>query len=395
MESTFLSISVSGEVSRPTYHSSGHIYFTLKDKNSAISCVMFKGNNAKLRFKLEEGLKIIVHGGITVYSPRGAYQINCVNIEADGIGSLSVAYEQLKSKLSGQGYFDINNKKTLPKYPKCIVLVTSSSGAALQDMLRVASSRWPLVNIKIINTLVQGENAKIDIANNITKADKLNADIIVVARGGGSIEDLWAFNEECVADAIYECHTPVVSAIGHEIDTLISDLTADKRAPTPSAAMEMILPDINEAYQYIDDMRYSYDSYIKNILLTKHTELDNLKNLYQQNSIISKIQMYLSHIESLHLEFNSRFNYILDTNMNKTKDIKAYFNSKIDQIISAKTNNLNFLKDTFKAHNPKNRDTKGIAHLEKDGKKLDLKKIKKNDEFTILDATTSITAKRI
>ena len=192
LETTFVGVYVEGEVSNLTYHNSGHVYFSVKDSTSTLSCVMFKGNAQYLKFRLEVGMKITISGSITAYIPRGNYQLLCNKIEPSGQGSLAVAFEQLKQKLLNQGFFDATNKKTLPKFPKHIVLVTSPTGAAIEDMKKVALHRWPLTKITLIPTLVQGEDAKDDIANSIKIADALNADIIVVGRGGGSIEDLWA-----------------------------------------------------------------------------------------------------------------------------------------------------------------------------------------------------------
>ncbi|MDR2636164.1 MAG: exodeoxyribonuclease VII large subunit, partial [Campylobacteraceae bacterium] len=228
LESTFLHVRVEGEISRPTYHSSGHIYFTLKDNESAVSCVMFKGNAKGLKFALEEGLKVIADGSVTVYVPRGSYQINCLHVEPSGVGALAKAYEQLKIKLEKKGYFE--NKKPLPRFPSSIAVVTSATGAAWQDILKVAAKRWPLAKLILIPSLVQGEGAAASISRSVQKADTLGCDVMIVGRGGGSIEDLWAFNEEIVADAVYHAKTPIVSAVGHEIDYVISDFVADVRA---------------------------------------------------------------------------------------------------------------------------------------------------------------------
>ncbi|MDX1295766.1 MAG: exodeoxyribonuclease VII large subunit, partial [Sulfurimonadaceae bacterium] len=212
LESTFVRVYVEGELSRITYHNSGHIYFTLKDAGSAISCVMFRGNATKLRFRLEEGLKVILDGAISVYKPRGQYQINAFMIEPAGHGALALAYEQLKQKLSAQGYFEPSRKKPMPRLPKKIALVTSATGAALQDMHRVAAHRWPLAKLSVYDSIVQGDAAAPSIVRNILSADKAGYDLIVIGRGGGSIEDLWAFNEEMVADAVYHATTPIISA---------------------------------------------------------------------------------------------------------------------------------------------------------------------------------------
>ena len=204
LETTFVGVYVEGEVSNLTYHSSGHIYFSIKDENSTLSCVMFRGNAQYLKFRLEVGMKITISGSVTAYVPRGNYQLLCNKIEPSGQGSLALAFEQLKKKLQEQGLFNPEIKKTLPKFPKHIVLVTSPTGAAIEDMKKVATHRWGLTRFTLVPTLVQGEEAKFDIAHSIKFADTLNADVMIVGRGGGSIEDLWAFNEEVVALAIYE-----------------------------------------------------------------------------------------------------------------------------------------------------------------------------------------------
>ncbi len=292
LETHYMNLFVEGEVSRVTYHSSGHLYFTLKDKNSSISAVMFKGNNQKLKFRVEEGMQVIISGGISVYTPRGSYQINCQSMEPSGSGALALAYEQLKKRLEEKGYFDQTSKKELPRFPKHIVLITSKTGAAIQDMYRVAKKRWPLLKITLIDTIVQGESAAPMIAQNITIADTLNADVIVIGRGGGSLEDLWAFNEEIVAEAIYKTQTPIVSAVGHEIDFLISDFVADLRAPTPSAAMELVLPDSAEMLIYLDSLITTYNTSMQNILHKKQTQLTHTAQLFEQNSFSAKISLY-------------------------------------------------------------------------------------------------------
>ena len=289
LETTFNRVLVEGELSRITFHNSGHIYFTLKDSGSTLKAVMFRGNASKLKFQLKEGLKVILDGAITLYKPRGEYQINCFSIEPAGHGALALAYEQLKEKLSSQGYFNPEIKKQLPKFPKKIALITSATSAALQDMLRVANSRYRLLEIDIYDVLVQGDSAAHSIANAIIVSDTREYDIIVVGRGGGSIEDLWAFNEEVVANAIFHARTPIVSAVGHEIDWVISDFVADLRAPTPSAAMQMILPDTNELYQYLDSISSQFTQTLTQKIFVKKQELEHLYSSYSQHSIEKKL----------------------------------------------------------------------------------------------------------
>jgi len=235
LETTFMHILVEGEISSVTYHNSGHVYFSIKDKESSIKCVMFRSNANRMKFRLERGQHVVVNGSISVYTPRGEYQLMTVSVEPFGQGALALAYEQLKEKLQQKGYFDPARKKAQPKYIKKIALVTASKSAALQDMLKIIDKRWRLLEVVVIDTLVQGDRSAPQIAEALEYADTLGVDVIVVGRGGGSKEDLWAFNEEVVADAIYKLNTFVVSAVGHEVDVQISDFVADLRAPTPSA----------------------------------------------------------------------------------------------------------------------------------------------------------------
>ncbi|MEJ2437275.1 MAG: exodeoxyribonuclease VII large subunit, partial [Sulfurovaceae bacterium] len=253
LETTFMHISLEGEVASLTYHTSGHLYFSVKDADSSIRCVMFRSNASKMKFRLEEGMHIVIEGSVSVYVPRGEYQFYALNIEPYGQGVLALAYEQLKKSLETKGYFDTSKKKQLPKYINSLALVTAKESAALHDMLKIAQKRWPLLDVTIVDTLVQGEQAPMQIAGAIKKADTLGVDAIVVGRGGGSIEDLWAFNTEEVADAIFHATTPTISAVGHEVDVMISDYVADLRAPTPSAAMEMILPSKEDVAISLDE----------------------------------------------------------------------------------------------------------------------------------------------
>ncbi|MDA3908622.1 MAG: exodeoxyribonuclease VII large subunit, partial [Sulfurimonas sp.] len=310
LETTFMYVSVEGEVSRITFHNSGHVYFTLKDQNSTISCVMFRGNAAKMKFRLEEGMAVVLQGAISVYSPRGSYQINCTTIEPAGAGALNLAYEQLKKKLFAKGYFE--NKKQIPKTISRIALVTSATGAALQDMLRVATNRWPLVKITIIDTIVQGEACANILAQNIKKADALSVDVIVIGRGGGSMEDLWGFNEEVVADAIYYCSTPLVSAVGHEIDYVISDFVADLRAPTPSAAMEMILPDKAEMLMRLDEMMQALNYNIKRTIHNSAEKLEYLNRMFKTHSFEAKIDINEKEVDLLTKRFEQSFKILVD-----------------------------------------------------------------------------------
>ena len=248
-------VAVRGEISNYKLYPSGHHYFTLKDEGAALKCVMFKGNAMRLRFRPENGMKVIAMGKISVFPRDGAYQLYCTNMAMDGVGDLYTAFEQLKKKLAAQGLFDPAHKKPIPKYPGTIGIVTSSAGAAVHDMLRILRKRYPLTQVKLLPVRVQGVEAPGEIAAAIRYANHHQlADLLIVGRGGGSIEDLWAFNDERVAYAIYESRIPVISAVGHEPDVTISDYVADLRAATPSNAAELAVPDQDALGQTLDAM---------------------------------------------------------------------------------------------------------------------------------------------
>ena len=248
-------VAVKGEISNYKMYPSGHHYFTLKDEGAALKCVMFKGNAIHLRFRPENGMKVIAMGKISVYPRDGAYQLYVSNMAMDGIGDLYAAFEQLKKKLAGEGLFDPAHKKPLPRFPGTIGIITSSAGAAVHDMLRILRKRYPLTQVKLLPVRVQGAEAPGEIAAAIRYANYYKlADLLIVGRGGGSIEDLWAFNDEQVAYAIYQSEIPVISAVGHEPDVTISDYVADLRAATPSNAAELAVPDQDALTQTLDSM---------------------------------------------------------------------------------------------------------------------------------------------
>ena len=246
-------VAVRGEISNYKLYPSGHHYFTLKDEGSALRCVLFKGNAARLRFRPENGMKIIAMGKVSVYPRDGAYQLYCTGLTMDGVGDLYAAFEQLKKKLEAQGLFDPTHKKPIPKYPGTIGIITSSAGAAVHDMLRILRKRYPLSKVRLLPVRVQGVEAPGEIAAAIGYANHYHlADLLIVGRGGGSIEDLWAFNDEQVAYAIYHSEIPIISAVGHEPDVTISDYVADLRAATPSNAAELAVPDQDALRQNLD-----------------------------------------------------------------------------------------------------------------------------------------------
>ena len=395
LETTFLHVSVEGEVSRPTYHSSGHLYFILKDVDSSISCVMFKGNNKALKFQVEEGMAVVIHGSISVFSPRGTYQINCMMMEPSGSGALAKAYEQLKAKLGAKGYFDVERKKALPRFIRHIALVTSGTGAALQDMLRVATKRWPLVKITLLDTLVQGEGAKFSIASNIAKADTLGVDVIIVGRGGGSVEDLWAFNEEVVADAIFASQTPIVSAVGHEIDYVISDFVADLRAPTPSAAIEMILPDSVEMLQRIDSMMERYTLIFGRILRSKEESLEHLKRLFAKRSIDEKLSLWKNEISILQSQYNDKIALLHREKLRQVSLLQEQIHFQTRQNLAKKEQLLSSYTLALNSKEPTREQKECYAQIVKEGKKIALEKINEGETFELQTPHTILKAKAV
>ena len=272
-------IAIRGELSNYKVYPSGHHYFTIKDETGAMKCVMFKSAALRLRFRPENGMKVIAMGSVTVYVRDGVYQLYCTGMVLDGIGDLYAAFEQLKSKLAAQGLFDPAHKKPLPKFPGTIGIVTSSAGAAIHDMLRILRKRYPLTQVKLLPVRVQGVEAPAEIAGAIAYANhhKL-ADLLIVGRGGGSIEDLWAFNDELVARAIYDSKIPVISAVGHEPDVTISDFVADLRAATPSNAAELAVPDQDTLRQTLDEMQNAMAIAMQTKINRAGERLGNLAN---------------------------------------------------------------------------------------------------------------------
>lgn len=392
LEESFSRVLVEGELSRITFHNSGHIYFTLKDSGSSISCVMFRGNASKLKFRLEEGLKVILDGAITLYKPRGSYQINCFSVQPSGQGALALAYEQLKQKLSEKGYFAPETKKELPKFPKRIALVTSATGAALQDMLRVANSRYKILEIDVYDVLVQGVNAAGAISNAVKYSDTLEYDIIVVARGGGSIEDLWAFNEEIVADAIFQAKTPVISAVGHEIDWVISDFVADVRAATPSAAMQIALPDTNELYQYLDTIQTQLAQTLSQKIYNKKQELTHLQNSYAQHSVEKKLTQKLQEVKQLKEVYAQTITFKLQNYSKEIEHIKVRFPYAIDSLINVAQNQVLNLQKMLESNNPKLKSKSGFAQISKDKKMIDISELNINDNFELQSDEVYINA---
>lgn len=393
LEESFSRVLVEGELSRITYHSSGHIYFTLKDEESAIKAVIFKTNAQKLKFELQEGQKVILDGALSLYKPRGEYQINCFGIEPSGYGALALAYEQLKNRLASKGYFEASRKKPLPKFPKKIALITSATGAALQDMLRVAQHRYRAIAIDIYDVLVQGQSAAQMIADAIAKADKNGYDVIVIGRGGGSIEDLWAFNEEIVADAVFFANTPIVSAVGHEIDWVISDFVADLRVPTPSTAMQMVLPDSNELLLYIDSISIQLRQLVFQRLNALKQELLHLLNLYDSYSIEKKISQAKESISYLMQSYEQNIYFKLQNFYKEIELVKSRFPDVIDKRLNIAQNQVTILEKMIQSNNPRLKSKKGFAQISRESKVIDISSLEVDEMFDLMSDEIIIRAK--
>jgi len=312
LENSFPGIWVEGEISNFTFHTSGHMYLSLKDAGSVVPCAMFKRSNDRLKFKPKDGLKVICFGKISVYEPRGSYQLIIEEMEPKGIGALQLAFQQLKEKLTKEGLFDQSHKIPIPELPTRIGIVTSPTGAAIRDILNVTRRRFSNVEIIINPVRVQGAGSKDEIAAAIRLFNKLkNIDVMIVGRGGGSLEDLWAFNEEVVARAIYDSEIPVISAVGHEIDFTIADFVADLRAPTPSAAAELVIPNKDELKSIID----THTTRLKNALTSKlemlAQKLNTLKESYILRQPLNLVTQYEQMIDDLRKDIALRIEHIV------------------------------------------------------------------------------------
>lgn len=397
LESTFIDICVQGEISSVKIHTSGHIYLTLKDEDSSVRCVMFKGNTRTLKIKLEVGQSVLIMGALSVYAPKGEYQILCKSITLAGLGELSKAYEALKSKLSTKGYFESTHKKPLPQFPKRIALLTSATGAAKEDMLKVAKKRWENIHITLFNTLVQGEGAKDSIVANLQRADSFFGspqafDVIILARGGGSIEDMWAFNEECVADAIFKARTPIISAVGHEVDVFISDFVADVRAPTPSAAMEILLPDKNEYLRTIDEMMNALIFSLKTHITHKEKILQQMFEYFYHYNFQSQYSAKKEQIHNLRMMIKQHILRVLEDKALQCENLRTPLTHSLHSQIRTASSKYECLYEALNALNPRKLCEHSYAQVSKDNMLITLADLNNGDEFYLTDLQCSIKA---
>lgn len=364
LEENFSEVNVIGEISNFKAHVSGHWYFTLKDANAQISCTMWRGINNYVFFTPQDGMKVIITGKISVYPPRGSYQIDVRSMKPAGVGELQAAFEKLKQKLSAEGLFDEQYKKPIPKFPQKIGIVTAIDGAAFQDMKSIASRRYPLVEIVIASSKVQGEGAAEEIVKNIKLLNKLDdIDVIIVGRGGGSLEDLWAFNEEIVARAIFDSLIPIISAVGHEIDFTISDFVADLRAATPSAAMELVTPSKDELFAFIAEFSDYFPEKMLEIISNYNDEIDQAISSYGFRVPLDIVKNKIQLLDNLIYRYQNNF----DIKLSDQKKGLELLESKVDSF-----NIDNVLKRGFSIIKQNDRYITRKKNLEKD-KSLDIK----------------------
>ena len=361
-----------GEISNFKNHSRGHLYFTLKDEQSRLSAVMFQTNALKLNFEPEDGMNVLVEGRISCYPAQGSYQIYVEKMEVDGVGNLYIEFEKLKKKLAAEGLFDPKFKKQIPKYPTRIGVITAPTGAAIKDILSTIKRRYPICETILFPCLVQGKNAAPDIVKQIKTAQDYDLDVIICGRGGGSIEDLWAFNEEIVARAIFESKIPIISAVGHEIDFTIADFVSDLRAPTPTGAAEMAVPTISDVKFMINQLTLRSNKCMNNIIEIKKNKLNAIKD-----SFILKNPLSIYEIKEQKLD-------MLIDNLNKN----------IKNILVNKNHELVLLANALKLVNPLNILDRGYSVVKKDNKVIkDIKDINKEDNIDIRIKNGNIKAK--
>lgn len=388
-----------GEISNFKAHSRGHFYFTLKDEKSRIAAVMFSFNNRNLKFTPYDGMKVLVTGKIDVYASSGAYQVYVEDMSPDGIGILYARFEELKKKLSEEGLFDKEKKKKIRRVPDVVGIVTSPTGAAIKDILTTIKRRYPICKTILFPALVQGEEASNDIVNKIKLANSLkdtyHIDTLIVGRGGGSLEDLWPFNEENVARAIYESDLPVISAVGHEIDVTISDFVADLRAPTPTAAAELAVPDINNIITYLDTAKNRNYNALNNIINVNYKKLDSLKNSYVLTKPMSMYEIKEQKLDILIDNLNRAINKEIDNTRIKIYTLSnSYILNNPEMLYKYSSQKLDHIISKLDVLNPLNTLNRGYSIIKKDNKVISsIKNIKENEIINITLKDGNISSK--
>ena len=395
-DNTFLNkIYLMGEISNFKAHTRGHLYFTLKDDNSRINAVMFSYNTNKLKFQPVDGMKVLVSGKISVYEATGSYQIYVEDMQQDGLGNLYVEFEKLKKKLAAEGLFDQDKKKKIPKTPNRIGIVTASTGAAIRDILTTIKRRYPICETILFPSLVQGAEAARDIVRNIELANTYDIDTLIVGRGGGSIEDLWPFNEEIVARAIYNSRVPVISAVGHEIDFTIADFVADLRAPTPTAAAELAVPNIDTINTYLENVVNRSTLSINNCIDSKKQLLQGFMTSYVLKKPTAMYEIKEQSLDFLIDRLNKEIGLILDNQKIRLfKNINSYVLTNPEILYKFKEQNLSHIINKLDVLNPMNTLKRGYAIVKKDNKVIiDYKKVRKDDIIDVMVKDYMISTK--
>ncbi|MBO6195141.1 MAG: exodeoxyribonuclease VII large subunit [Bacilli bacterium] len=388
---------IKGEISNFKRHSRGHFYFTIKDEESRISAIMFSSQTSKVAFEPVDGTKVLVKGRISVFEQTGNYQIYVSEMMEDGVGNLYALYEKLKQDLKKEGLFDESHKKKIPSIPSRVGVVTAPTGAAIRDIISTINRRYPLCEVFLFPSLVQGNGAKEDIVKNIKLADTYDLDTLIVGRGGGSIEDLWAFNEEIVARAIYECKTPVISAVGHEVDFTIADFVADVRAATPTGAAEIAVPDKTELKNLIRQLELRSSKNINNIINYNKTILERIKTSYILKNPMSIYEIKEQKLSNTIEKLNNYIVNYLDNKSTRLNNIKtSYILTNPNKIYENKQNKYNHLLEKLEVLNPLNTLKRGYSITKIDNKVVtNINNVKKDDLLNISIKNGEINAKVI
>ena len=384
-----------GEISNFKAHTRGHFYFTIKDETSRINAIMFSYNASKIKFTPEDGMKVLVKGKISVFETTGNYQIYVEEMQEDGVGNLYVAFEQLKKKLGDEGLFDAKYKKPIPKIPMRVGIVTAPTGAAVKDILSTIKRRFPICKTILFPCLVQGELAKDDIVKKLDIADNYDLDVIILGRGGGSIEDLWPFNEEVVARKVFNCKTPIISGVGHQIDFTICDFVADVRAETPTGAAERAVPMLSDLLLEIDSYKTRYTNAVRRILDNNKLRLKKLKESYILKNPLSMYEIKEQKLDNIIDKLNTCMNAVIYTAKSKLEIIENSIIFKDPKILyDDKLKKTNHLIEKLELLNPLNAIKRGYSITKKDNKCItSIKDIKKDDNINVMIKDGEIKAK--
>ena len=377
-------IYLKGEISNFKNHTRGHLYFTIKDENTRINAIMFSSNASKLKFMPQDGMKVLITGKVSVYEATGGYQIYVTDMVEDGIGNLYIAYEQLKKKLELEGLFDPLKKKKIPKIPETIGIITAPTGAAIKDILSTIKRRWPIAKTILFPSLVQGAEASSDIIRNIELTKNYDLDVLIIGRGGGSIEDLWCFNDEGVARAIYDLDVPVISAVGHEIDFTISDFVADLRAPTPTGAAEMAVPNQSDVINYLNQIKIRATNSIDTIIGNRKDLLRSLLDSPIMRNPLSIYEVKEQKFDNLYERLLVGYKSLIDKNKYLLDTSKRSIEVNIVKYLDKHKNEYVRLLSKLEVLNPLNTLKRGYSIVKKDNKAITSSKdLKKNDLIDI------------